>query len=189
MAPSEEIRGKATAACGALGQTLCTSSMSRAPSPALPASLVALDGLESLLMLSAPGTVIFCGYRCLDEFPPWGNRGCRCLQRRQSTARHYLSPPAFSKRLAWRPAAFHCCLFIRVNSLRFLSCSLRGTEGELVPADGPHPLHPALLERGLEKRDGGEGVSPTPPGPRVPPACSFPANTVSVQPKNVSLIS
>ncbi|KAM9575424.1 uncharacterized protein ACIB01_003356 [Guaruba guarouba] len=24
------------------------------------------------------------------------------------------------------------------------------TEGELVPADWPHPLHPALLERGLE---------------------------------------
>lgn len=133
--------------------------------------------------------LIFCGYWCLYEFPPWGNPGCRCLQRRQRAARHHLSPQAFSERLAWRPAAFHCCLFIRINSLRFLSCSLRGTQGELVPADGPHPLHPALLERGLEKRDGGEGVSPTPPGPRVPPACCFPANTVSVQPKNVSLIS
>lgn len=77
-------------------------------------------------------------------------------------------PPSPSPRLARRPAAFHCRLFIRLNSLRFLSCSLRGTEGELVPADGPHPPHPAPLERGLEKRDAGEGGN-LPPlrGPRA----------------------
>ncbi|XP_017684183.1 PREDICTED: uncharacterized protein LOC108504079 isoform X1 [Lepidothrix coronata] len=42
---------------------------------------------------------------------------------------------------------------------------------------GPIRSTRLLLERGLEKRDGGEGVSPTPPGPRVPPARRFPANT------------
>ncbi|XP_058688587.1 uncharacterized protein LOC131576194 isoform X2 [Poecile atricapillus] len=88
----------------------------------------------------------------------------------RSPAAESSSPPALSPRLAARPAAFHCRLFIRLNSLRFLSCSLRGTEGELVPADGPHPPHPAPLERGLEKRDAGEGDLPPLRGPRA--ACA-----------------
>lgn len=48
-----------------LGQTLSVFSISTAPSPALTSSLLALHGLVSLLMLPAPGTVIFCGYRLL----------------------------------------------------------------------------------------------------------------------------
>lgn len=89
---------------------------------------------------------------CLGEFP-----GGAAPVPMLSPAAESSSPPALALRLAPRPAAFHCRLFIRLNSLRFLSCSLRGTEGELVPADGPHPPHPAPLERGLEKRDAGEG--------------------------------
>lgn len=92
--------GKVTDLCGALGQPLCVSFMSRAPRPAFPDSLMVL---EPLFVLSAPGRGIFCGYQCLDEFPPWGNPGCGCLQRRQRAARHHLSPRAFSERLAWRP--------------------------------------------------------------------------------------
>lgn len=115
-----------------------------------------------LLTLSAPGTGMFCG--SLGEFRGGAVPGADAFPGgREQLATSSLA--ALPPRLAARPAAFHCRLFIRLNSLRFLSCSLRGTEGELVPADGPHPLHPAPLERGLEKRDAGEGGSPTPAGP------------------------
>lgn len=145
--------GKVTALGSALGQTLQTVLTPKSPSPALPVLPMPLAG-SGLPTLSAPGTGVFCGYWCLTEFLPRGSPGCRSAERRPRAARHHLSRRVFSERLARRPAAFHCCLFIRLNSLRFLSCSLRGTEGELVPADGPHPLRPALLEPGLERRDG-----------------------------------
>lgn len=112
----------------------------RAPSPASP---LALGALMPLLTLSAPGTGMFCG--SLGEFRGGAVPGADAFPGgREQLATSSLA--ALPPRLAARPAAFHCRLFIRLNSLRFLSCSLRGTEGELVPADGPHPLHPAPLE-------------------------------------------
>lgn len=151
------------------------------PGAPSPASSLAW-GFMSLLTLSAPGRGMFWGW--LGEFPGGAAPGADAFPGgREQLATSSL--PALALRLAPLPAAFHCRLFIRLNSLRFLSCSLRGTEGELVPADGPHPPHPAPLERGLEKRDAGEGGSPTPAGPPR----RFPANTVRAQPKNASLIS
>lgn len=127
-----------------------------------PASSLALRGFMSLLKLSAPGTGMFGGW--LGEFADVPMP----FPAAESSSPPALSLPALALRLAALPAAFHCRLFIRLNSLRFLSCSLRGTEGELVPADGPHPPHPAGLERGLEKRDAGEGGISHPCGAPAP---------------------
>lgn len=121
--------------------------------PILPA---VLDGFRSPLVLSAPGMMPFWGHRGLDVVSPGGD---------PLAARRRLSPPAFSESLARRPAAFHCCLFIRLNSLPSLSCSSRGTEAELVPAAGPHPLLPRSEGRGRRDTEA-RGLCPTPPGPR-----------------------
>lgn len=145
-------------------------------------------GLCPSLCFQPLGRWYFVGTAAWMSFPSGAIQGADTFSGSKKAARHHVSLQVFSELLAWRLAAFHCCLFICVNSLRFLSCSLQGTEGELVPADCP--IRSTRLcwsegwKRGMEAK-----VSPTPPGPRVPPACCFPANTVSVQPKNVSLIS
>lgn len=139
--------------------------------PSLPAGL---GGFWSLPTLSAPGTGCAVGVGLI--FPV-----CQPRVPMPFPAAESSSPP-LALRLAALPAAFHCRLFIRLNSLRFLSCSLRGTEGELVPADGPHPPHPA----GLEKRDAGKGGISHPCGAPAPLPSKY---GISAQPKNVRLIS
>lgn len=145
-------RGEGTDVCSVLGQTL----HGRSSQPSFPASLPSWMVLGSPLVLSPLGTMPFWGHRGLDVVPPGGD---------PLAARRRLSPPAFLESLARRPAAFHCCLFIRLNSLPSLSCSSRGTETELVPAAGPHPLLPRSEGRGRRDTEA-RGLCPTPPGPR-----------------------
>ncbi|XP_064501484.1 uncharacterized protein LOC135409599 [Pseudopipra pipra] len=158
--------GKVTAPGGVLGQTLQTAFTSRAPSPALPGrarvSPQAFSPWE-------PGE---CW--CSDETPPRGSPGCRCLHRRQGAAPHQ-----FSLRERWhraRPPFTAAFSFALIHCVSFLAACEEQRES-LFQQTGPIRSTRLLLERGLEKRDGGEGVSPTPPGPRVPPARRFPANT------------
>lgn len=135
-------------ACSALGQTLhVRSSWATSPMPCVGSCL--------FLVLSAPRRMLFRGHWSSDEFPPWSNLQCWSLQ---LTARCRFSPPAFAERLAQCPAAFHCCLFIPLNSLPFLARN-RGRACSSRRAPSASPV------RGLGRRDGGERTLPPLRGP------------------------
>ncbi|XP_027551315.1 uncharacterized protein LOC113973430 [Neopelma chrysocephalum] len=89
------------------------------------------------------------------------------------------APHQFSLRERWhraRPPFTAAFSFALIHCVSFLAACEEQRES-LFQQTGPIRSTRLSLERGLEKRDGGEGVSPTPPGPRVPPARRFPANT------------
>jgi len=126
--------------CSALGQSLLVRS-------SWPISPMPWVGSCLFLVLSAPRRMLFCGRRSSDEFPP---HGAICSAGPSSSQLAAASPLQLLQS-SWRGARQP---FTAAFSFPLIHClSLQGTEGELVPADGPHPLLPSEgWEEGMEAK-------------------------------------